>query len=145
MPVTKVKTDKIKNKKDLGFQVAVSKTFKVGTPTMWNFILSEAGIQIWLGEMNTDDFELQTQFVTKTGIKVKLTIFKPDCHLRFKWQPSTFEKSSTVELRITNTKGKARIIFHHTGFFKIEQQEELRTYWKTIIDKINNALSIQNG
>jgi activator of HSP90 ATPase len=128
--------NEVKKVKDLGFQVSVSKTFKISAQRMWEFLLSEKGIHIWLGEINLDAFELKKEFVTKEGIEGKLTVFVPDCHLRFKWKPSNFEKTSTVELRVTNTNGKAKIIFHHTGFYKIEQQEILRSYWKNVISKM---------
>jgi hypothetical protein len=139
--LTTVTFDKVKNIKDLGFQVSVSKTFKVSTEVMWEYILSEKGMYTWLGEINIDDFEIQKQLATKQGIEVKLTVFVPDCHLRFKWKPINFEKPSTVELRITNTNGKAKVIFHHTGFYKLEQQEELRSYWKNVISTINEELT----
>jgi hypothetical protein len=137
--------DKVKNIKDLGFQVSVSKTFKVSTEVMWNYILSEKGMHTWLGEINIDDFEIQKQLTTKQGIEVKLTVFVTDCHLRFKWKPINFEKSSTVELRITSANGKAKVIFHHTEFYKIEQQEELRSYWKNVIIEMNFDLINDHG
>ncbi len=130
----------VKKIKDLGFQVTVSKIFPVNTNTMWEFLLSQLGINIWLGEINSDDFEIQKTFITKAGIEGKLTTFVPDCHLRFKWKPSNWDKASTVELRVANSKGRASVIFHHTGFYKIEQQEELRAYWKQIISKMMEEL-----
>lgn len=141
-------TDKIniiKESKDLGYQVSVSKVFPFSTEIMWEFLLSENGIAIWLGKINLYDFELQKQFVTDEGIEGKLTVFVPDCHLRFKWKPSNWKKQSTVELRVKNSKGKASVIFHHTGFYKIEQQEELRQYWKSIVTKMIDELKLQNA
>jgi activator of HSP90 ATPase len=142
LQLTIEKFDKIKNKKDLGFQVSVSKTFKISTETMWEFLLSEKGIHIWLGQINLNDFELQKELITKEGIEAKLTVFVPNCHLRFKWKTVNFEKQSTVELRVTNTKGKAKIIFHHTRFYKIAQQEILRSYWKNVISKMTIELTM---
>jgi activator of HSP90 ATPase len=126
--------------KDLGFQVSVSKTFHVSTQILWEFILSESGIRVWLGEFEIDDFEIQKQFVTREGIEGKLTVFVPDCHLRLKWKPSSYARQTTLELRITNVQGKARIIFHQTGFYQIEQKEELRNYWKQVISKVSTAI-----
>lgn len=124
----------------MGYQVSVSKIFPCDTAEIWEFLLSENGIYIWLGKINLDDFELQKQFITDTNVEGKLTVFVPDCHLRFKWKPSNWDKQSTVELRVKNSKGKASVIFHHTGFYKIEQQEELRQYWKTVISKMLDEL-----
>lgn len=139
------KINTIKKTKDLGYQVSVSKVFQVSAEKIWEFILSEQCISIWLGKISLDDFELQKQFITDKGIEGKLTVFVPDCHLRFKWKPSSWEKQSTVELRVKNSKGKSSVIFHHTGFYKIEQQEELRLYWKEIISKMIDEIKIQNA
>jgi activator of HSP90 ATPase len=139
--LTLLKSSSTKNANSLGFQVSVSKTFNISTHLLWEFILSEKGLQEWLGINNADEFEIQNQFVSTKGIIVKLTVFVTDCHLRFKWKPIDFEKPTTVELRITNAKGKAKAIFHITGFYKIEQKEILRNYWKKIILKINNIVT----
>lgn len=141
----KVKNNSAKKPKDLGFQVSVTKTFNLNTEVFWEFLLSEKAISIWVGEINFDDFEIQKSFITKEGIEGKITVFKTNCHIRFKWKPSTWKKESTVELRITNAKGKARLIFHHTRFFKIEQKEELRSYWKNVMKKINTELINSNA
>jgi activator of HSP90 ATPase len=136
-------TEKIKAK-DIGFQVSVSKVFSVTTETMWEFLLSEEGIAVWLGKFPIDDFDIQKPFVTEAGIEGKLTVFIPDCHLRLKWKPKHWQKLSTIELRVTNRKGKATVIFHQTGFFEIEKREEMRTYWKNIISKMMEKLKNKN-
>jgi activator of HSP90 ATPase len=127
--------------KDLGFQVSVRKTFSVSTETMWDFILSEHGIAVWLGKIKIDDFEIQKPFTTAEGIDGKLTVFVPNCHLRLKWKLKTWSKYSTVELRVTNTKGRASVVFHQTGFFEIEKREELRIYWKNVVSKMMDELT----
>ena len=58
-----LKSDKIKVSKDLGFQVSVCKTFSVSTETMWEFLLSQSGIEVWLGKINIDDLEIQKTFI----------------------------------------------------------------------------------
>jgi activator of HSP90 ATPase len=126
--------------KDLGFQVSVRKTFSVSTETMWEFLLSQSGIEVWLGKINIDDLEIQKTFISEEGIEGKLTVFIPNCHLRLKWKPKHWQKLSTVELRVTNNKGRSSVVFHQTGFFEIEKIEEMRTYWKSIISNMNEVL-----
>ena len=126
--------------KDLGFQVSVRKTFSVSTETMWEFLLSQSGIEVWLGKINIDDLEIQKTFISDEGIEGKLTVFIPNCHLRLKWKPKHWQKLSTVELRVTNNKGRSSVVFHQTGFFEIEKIEEMRTYWKSIISNMNEKL-----
>jgi hypothetical protein len=130
----------MKQSKDLGYQVSVSKTFGVSTQAMWEFLLSDHGLEVWLGKISSGAFDLMQEFVTQDGTQGMLRVFVPDCHVRYKWKPSTFEKPSTVELRVVNAKGKAKVIFHHTGFYQKEQQEILRTYWKNVISRMTTAL-----
>jgi activator of HSP90 ATPase len=129
-----------KKEKDLGFQVSVSKIFAVNTEKMWEFLLSEEGIAVWLGKFPIEDFEIQKTFITEEGIEGRLTVFVPNCHIRLKWKPKHWQKSSIIELRVTNRKGRASVVFHQTGFFEIEKLEEMRTYWKNIISKMIEKL-----
>ena len=126
--------------KDLGFQVSVRKTFSVSTETMWEFLLSQSGIEVWLGKINIDDLEMQKTFISDEVIEGNLTVFIPNCHLRLKWKPKHWQKLSTVELRVTNNKGRSSVVFHQTGFFEIEKIEEMRTYWKSIISNMHEEL-----
>ncbi len=64
----------------------------------------KSGIASWLAKIDLDNFEIQRLFTTEEGIQEKLTVFIPDCHLRLKWKPNNWEKQSTVEIRITNSK-----------------------------------------
>lgn len=107
---------------------------------MWEFLLSENGIEVWLGKINSDEFEICKPFNTKEGIEGKLTIFKPDSHLRLSWKLKDWAKSSIVEMRITNSKGRARMVFHHTKLYEIEQRIEMKKYWNNILLNIENKL-----
>ncbi len=133
-------TNPPKKEKDLGYQVSASKVFEVNTAVMWDFLLSQNGINIWLGKIDIDDFEIQKPLITECGNECKLTVYVPNCHFRFKFKPKHWQKASTVELRVTNRKGKASVIFHQTGFFEIEKKEEMRLYWKKILAEIIKEL-----
>jgi activator of HSP90 ATPase len=122
--------------KNLGFQYSIRKTFQVSVDTLWEFILSEQGISIWLGTMDMADFELNKSFKTSEGIEGKITTFKPDCHFRMSWKPPHWDKPSIVEVRITNYKGKASMVIHQTRFFEFEKREEMKIYWENVIEKM---------
>jgi activator of HSP90 ATPase len=128
------KTDK--QPKNLGFQYSIRKTFQVSVDVLWEFILSERGISIWLGTMDMADFELNRSFKTLEGIEGKITTFKPDCHFRMSWRPPHWDKPSIIELRITNYKGRASMVIHQTRFFEIEKREEMKVYWGNVIEKM---------
>ncbi len=130
-----------KDTQKLGFQYSIRKTFPISVDTLWEFILSESGFLVWLGTIDMADFELNKSFRTEEGIEGKMTTFKPDCHFRLSWKPPHWEKPSTVELRITNSKGKASIVIHQTRLYENTQREEMKIYWKNVIDKMNIELT----
>ncbi len=126
--------------KNLGFQVSVSKIFTVNPETMWEFILSEEGLAVWLGKISIEEFEIQKPFICPDGTEGKLTVFKPDCHIRLQFKPKHWQKYAIIELRITRIKGRAAMVIHQTNFFEEAKIEEMRSYWKGIILKIDRAL-----
>jgi len=139
------KENKVNKNKPIGFQLGISKTFAVSYNVMWEFLLSEKGISVWLGEIDYNDFEINKKFITKKGIEGKLNVFKPDSHLRLAWKPKHWVKSSIIEMRITNSKGRAKIVFHHTNLYQLEQRTEVKEYWSDIILTIDNVLKNKNG
>ncbi len=122
--------------KNLGFQYSIRKTFPVSVDVLWEFILSEQGILVWLGTMDITDFELNKSFKTQEGIEGKVTTFKPDCHFRMSWKPPHWDKPSIIELRITNNKGRAAMVIHQTRFFEFEKREEMKIYWSNVIERM---------
>jgi activator of HSP90 ATPase len=136
----KINENNIKKIKPIGFQLGVSKTFAISYDAMWEFLLSENGISVWLGEINFDDFGVNKPYLTKQGIEGKLNVFKPDSHLRLTWKPKHWQKFSIIEMRITNSKGRARIVFHHTNLYEVEQRIEMKKYWDNVILNIENKL-----
>jgi activator of HSP90 ATPase len=125
----------------LGFQFSIRKTFPISVDMLWEFILSEEGFSVWLGEIDMNDFELNKSFKTAEGIEGKMTVFKPDCHFRLSWKPTHWEKPSTIEIRITNSKGKASVVIHQTRLYTNAQREEMKIYWKSVIDRMEVELA----
>jgi hypothetical protein len=126
------------DKKLDGFQIGISKTLPVSTDFVWDFLFSDTGLKIWLGNLNSEDFELNKPFKTEEGITGKLTVFKPDCHIRLSWKPTHWTNSSIVEVRVKNSKGRAIILFHQTKIISLQQREEMRIRWNRVLSEFEN-------
>jgi uncharacterized protein YndB with AHSA1/START domain len=126
------------DKKVEGFQIGISKTLPVSTDFVWDFLFSDAGLKIWLGNLNSEDFELNKPFKTEEGITGKLTVFKPDCHIRLSWKPTHWTNSSIVEVRVKNSKGRAIILFHQTKIISLQQREAMRIRWNSVLGEFEN-------
>jgi activator of HSP90 ATPase len=129
---------KKEDKKLNGFQIGISKTFPVSTDFVWDFLFSDEGLKIWLGSINSEDFELNKAYKTEDGIMGKLTVFEPDCHIRLTWKPLHWTNISIVEVRIKNSKGRAIILFHQTKIISLEQREEMRIRWNRVLSEFES-------
>jgi uncharacterized protein YndB with AHSA1/START domain len=130
---------KKEDKKLNGFQIGISKTFPVSTDFVWDFLFSDEGLKIWLGSINSEDFELNKTYKTEEGITGKLTVFKPDSHIRLTWKPTHWTNISIVEIRVKNSKGRAIILFHQTKIISLEQWEEMKIRWNTVLGQFENV------
>jgi activator of HSP90 ATPase len=126
--------------KNVGFQFSITKTCAVSVDAAWDFLLSESGIAIWLGSINFDDFELNHALTTKAGIEAKITIFKPDSHLRLAWKPAHWDNISFIEIRVLTNKGRAKLGLLHTQMMNIGQREEVKIYWNEVFQQMDKAL-----
>ncbi len=126
--------------KNSGYQISISKTFDVSYDIMWDFILAEEGINIWLGKSNMLDFELNTPFKTHTGIAGQLKSFKPGVYFKLTWKAAAWTNISKVEIRIDNKKGKARLGILQSFLTSLDQRSAQKKYWDAIMIQINEEL-----
>jgi activator of HSP90 ATPase len=126
---------------NFGFQYSITRTYAVSTDAAWDFLLSESGISVWLGTINKNDFELHHPFTTAEGIEGKITIFRADSHLRLSWKPSHWLNNSSIEIRVFNVKGRAKIGLLQTRMIDVQQREEVKAYWMKIMQEIGLNLA----
>jgi activator of HSP90 ATPase len=122
--------------KNVGFQFSITKTCAVSVDTAWDFLLSELGVAMWLGDIDFDDFELNNPLTTEAGIEAKITIFRANSHIRLAWKPRHWDNNSFIEIRVLTNKGRAKLGLLHTHMVSIAQREEVKAYWTKVINKI---------
>jgi activator of HSP90 ATPase len=122
--------------KNVGFQFSITKTCAVSVDTAWDFLLSELGVAMWLGDIDFEDFELNNPLTTKAGIDAKITIFRANSHIRLAWKPRHWDNNSFIEIRVLTNKGRAKLGLLHTHMVSIAQREEVKVYWTKVIHKI---------
>ena len=134
------KTKVVGQTRDAGFQIGVRKTVAVPAETVWNFLFSEAGLSIWLGKMSLENFELGKLFKTEEEIEGKLSVFKPNSHIRLTWTAKHWTNTSALQIRVIPSKEKATISFHQDKIIDGQQRDEMKKYWDKIIVKIENEI-----
>ncbi|HGY57452.1 MAG TPA: ATPase [Caldithrix abyssi] len=126
--------------KDVGFQFGIRKTISVSTEKVWDFLFSENGLKIWLGNLYTK-LELKKEFETENGITGLVRVFKPNSHIRLNWKPKTWENMSTVQIRVIGNENKTTIAIHQEKLLNSEQRTEMKEYWTEIIKKLTNEMN----
>jgi hypothetical protein len=121
--------------KDVGFQFGIRKTLPVSSEKAWDFLFSESGLKIWLGNLK-NSLEIKKVYETENGITGFVRVFKPKNNIRLNWKPNNWKNTSTVQIRVIGNQEKSTIAIHQEKLLNAEQRSEMKEYWTNIIKKI---------
>lgn len=130
--------------KNAGWQFGLRKTFPYSQEFLWDFMFSEKGLQIWLGELE-NELELKKDFKIREGIEGHVRVFKPYSHIRMKWKKENWENFSTVQVRVMGNREKATISFHQEKLSDNDQREEMKDYWNKKMTEIENVIMTERS
>ena len=126
--------------KDVGFQFGLQKTFSVSAQKAWDFMFSDTGLKIWLGDIE-NSLELKREYQTKDGINGFVRVFKPYSHIRMNWKKKDWDNTSTVQVRVMGKdKSKSIISFHQEKLTGPKQRAEMKEYWNEKMNKITEEI-----
>jgi hypothetical protein len=128
--------------KDVGFQFGIRKSFSLHANDLWDFIFSEKGIRIWLGDLDTS-LSINQHFTTSNGIEGFIRIFKPFSHIRLKWKKKDWTNFSTVQVRIIPiAEKKSTVSFHQEHLLNSAQRLEMKNYWSAVLDHLVTEIKL---
>jgi uncharacterized protein YndB with AHSA1/START domain len=127
--------------KDVGFQFGIRKTIPVSSEKVWEFLFSEKGLKIWLGNLKSE-LKLNTQFETENGVNGLFRVLKPNSHFRMRWKPKHWKNRSTVQIRVIPNTEKTTIAIHQENLLDYEQREEMRKYWGLVMNQLVHELEL---
>ena len=133
---------KVGQTKNAGFQIGVRKTFSVSIDVVWDFLFTKQGLDIWLGHLDQDNPDFTKVYLTHEGVQGKITVFKPQSHIRLTWKPENWTNTSILQVRLINTKGKTTVSFHQEKLANNNQREEMKAHWERVIEQIKKELSL---
>ena len=125
--------------KDVGWQFGLRKTLSLSQESVWDFMFSEQGLKIWLGELE-QELEVKKHYKTKSGIDGLIRVFKPYFHIRMNWKKQNWDNLSTLQVRVMGDNKKATISFHQEKLLDNKQREEMKAYWNEKITEIEKVL-----
>jgi len=128
--------------KDAGWQIGVSKTVARSAGEVWDFLLSPAGVAIWLGEGVTVHPEPGTGYETVDGIRGETRSFRPLDRIRLTWRPRDWTHDTTLQLAVrASGPGKAMLRVHQERLADAAEREHQRKHWQQVITELITALA----
>lgn len=124
---------------DAGFQVGVQRVIPLGRTALWRLLLSEAGVQIWIGPVGALSPEPGTRFELEGGPGSELLSVKVGQRLRLRYDPAGGTQATTLQLSLScprNTAHRTTLRFHHEKLASAEQREQMRSHWKAVLAEL---------
>src|SRR4051812_42955050 len=96
--------------KDVGFNIGVSKTIDVPLPEVWDFILSDAGLRLWLGAGVR--LKVKEPYETTDGTVGEVRSLHEHDRVRLTWRPRDWDHDTTVQVTVSASGEKTVLRFH---------------------------------
>jgi uncharacterized protein YndB with AHSA1/START domain len=120
----------------------VSKTINRPVDEVWDFITSEAGVAIWLGDDVTVLAEKGAGYETEAGVRGETRGFRNLDRVRLTWQPRDWSHDTTLQLTVRSTGSeRTRLVIHQERLADASEREQQRRHWQGVINALNAALS----
>ena len=128
--------------KDAGWQIGVRRTFPISQEKAWAYLISPEGTRLWLDDMDIEKIEIKQPFETPNGYFGKITVFKPQSHLRMQWKHPDWNNISVLQIRTIANKEKTTISFHQEKLSGAEQRVQMKSFWQRALNKLENIFEI---
>jgi hypothetical protein len=126
--------------KKVGFQFGLRKTFSIPLENIHEFLLSEKGLNIWLGELQSK-LIINEKFVTKEGIEGMVRVLKPFSHIRLNWKKKKWNNMSTLQVRLIRKTEKTTISFHVEKLLDSQQRDEMKKHLNEVMQKLTDEIT----
>ena len=126
--------------KHTGYQAGVRRTFAIPPDQVWDFLTSEAGLQLWVGEISNLNLEKGASYQTDDGTSGKIATVTPGGHIRLTWQPAGWSQSSTLQVRVIPNREKTTISFHQENLTGPEHRASMLEHWKAVLIRMGELL-----
>jgi len=118
------------------FQIGVQKTVHLSEGEAWERLLSQEGLNQWLGESAGFVLAEGETYETAGGITGEIRVVS-DEHIRLTWGPPDWPEPSTLQIRvIPKGEKKVTVSFHQEKIPGQELREKMRARWKSALNTV---------
>ncbi len=123
--------------KDSGYQVGARKTMAADHQKLREFLFSNAGMSIWLGDPVGGEPEPGKLLTLNDGTEIRVTVFNPSSHIRMTWKKPGWDQNSRLQLRVIKSKEKSVVAFHQEMLQNAGQRAQMKIHWNKVLDQIS--------
>lgn len=134
--------DQVGLTKDSGWQVGVRKTLPIAPEKAWDFLLSKDIVRLWLGEVPPVHFQCGSMFKLSDKTEVKITMLKPNSHLRFSLHAPGTEQPSVIQVRTIPSGENTVFAFHQEQLPDREARQDRKYYYQQVLDDLESLLNL---
>lgn len=131
--------------KDAGYMFGLRKSFSLSYEEVWDYLFSNEGLPIWLGEISGEEIEIGKEMDLGQGVSGRFTVFKPFSHIRMTWNKSTWVNATRFQLRIIPSKNKTAISFCHEMLLDQQQRQEMKIHWNEVMNQLSEMLTMKSS
>lgn len=139
------RTTPVGRTKDAGWEIGVSRTLPVPLDEVWELLISERGIDLWLGKGVDLPREKGGAYRTADGTVGELRGYRPHDRIRLTWRPLDWTHDSTVQVALSAKGDKTVLRFHQERLAGPEERERQRQHWQRVIEQVTDALGVRGG
>jgi len=126
--------------KTAGFQIGVRRTFSISVQDAWDFLTSEQGQSIWLGEACPLQLTEGVSYTTPRGTRGVIRVVNPGVNVRLTWQPQEWQHASTIQIRTIPSGANTVISFHQEGLPGAKDRASMRHHWQQVLARLQTLL-----
>lgn len=126
---------------DVGWQIGVSRTFDIGPEAAWEYLVSPAGLGLWLGEGIAAPLKKTNRYTTTDGTSGEVRSFRPGERMRLTWHPAGRDEPATVQVTVRPSARGCSVRFHTEHLSNEQDREAMRRHWSGALDRLGNALA----
>jgi len=120
-----------------GFQIGVRRTLSLEKARIWTYLISPAGLSIWLGKLNQLELTPKSPYRTEEGTVGEMRVVKPNEQIRLTWQPEGWEKPSTIQIRLIDaTEGRTTVSIHQEHLDHQQTRARMKQRWEQVLNHL---------
>lgn len=122
---------------EAGFQLGAQKTMAASSDDVWAALTAPDGLAAWLGDDIDLAFEEGADYGADDGPSGEVRVVVPGDRVRLTWQPGTWPRPSTLQVRVT-PKGRNRttVGVHHEHLPDEAARDAMRDRWKAALAEL---------